>query len=100
MSSTPLIAPTASAATAVLVTDSYPSIVLTASNIASTEYVDVFIVDANGVLVEAATWDGRTHAIDDTNGAVVLPGGATYSITKSVTVSAAAGVCWSPSKFY
>lgn len=100
MATEPLIAPTDAEATATLDTSAYPYVTIMASNIASTEYVDVNIVDNYGSVITPLVWDSRSHAIDDTNAAVTVQGGPTLSITKSATASASAAVCWSPSKFY
>lgn len=99
MATEPLIVPKTAAETQLLDTGNYPSVTIMASNLGAGEYVDVFILDPNGTVVDPLSWDSRAHALDDTNAAVSVPGGAVYSITKSVTV-ASTGVSWSPSKFY
>lgn len=78
---------------------SYPKVTLMATNIAGAEYVDVQILGVDETLITVAAWDGRAHAIDATNGAVTVPGGPVYVLTKSATASPSV-LSFSPSKYF
>ena len=88
MATQTLVAPATAASTTILPTGSFRSVVIMASNITAAETVDVYIHSPDGDDLLLASCDGRTNAIDATNGAVELPGGPDYTIVKSVTAGA------------
>lgn len=99
MASVTLIPATTAGATALLNACDYPQYTIMATNIAGAETCDVGILSPDGVTVDPLSWDGRTSAIDSTNGAVTVPGGPCYVITLSATATASM-VSYSPITFH
>lgn len=95
MATVTLIPATMAGATANLSTANYPAVTVMATNLDTGEYVDIGLLSPDGTTVTPLSWDARAHALDDTNGAVNVPGGADYVITLSAT-AVASMVSFSP----